>query len=403
VADDRAPARWSVVLAAVAIQAATYGAQFSFTVFFPSLLPLAAGSRGRLAGVYTLFSLVYCSFSFAVGLIADRHSPRRLMLAGGLVFAAGIALSGAVSSLAGLYLAFGLVAGLGMSAGYVVPTAAVFRSFPRRGGTAVGLASAGIGVGMTLLPPVALAVIERLGWRGAFTAIGAGALVVITAAALALPDAPPGHTGGGAGRPASPLSTAEILAAPQFWLLGLVCATSWLPLYAMWGHLFPMGLARGIEPRLAAAAGSVFGLAGIAGRIGWGYVSDRRGRSLTIGVCLGAQALAFLGLASLGGAGAFFAAVALFGCASGGSVPLLAVLAADLFGAASAARLMGGVIALAGLVATLGSLAAGLLYDRTGSYTPTFALGVALTLIALAVLGRLARLGAHAPRLAPVA
>jgi len=64
---------------------------------------------------------------------------------------------------------------------------------------------------------------------------------------------------------------------------------------------------------------------------------------------------------------------------------------------------VGGVIALAGLVATLGSLAAGLLYDRTGSYTPTFALGVALTLIALAVLGRLARLGAHAPRLAPVA
>ncbi len=60
-----------ILLAAVLIQAVMYGAHFSFTVFFPSLLGMAGGNRAWLSGVYTLFTLVYMTFMFPVGLVAD--------------------------------------------------------------------------------------------------------------------------------------------------------------------------------------------------------------------------------------------------------------------------------------------------------------------------------------------
>lgn len=381
-----------ILLAAVAIQAAMYGGHFSFTVFFPSLLDLAGGSRAWLSGVYTLFTLVYTTFMFPVGLVADRWSPRRLVALSALVYAAGFWLSALVESIGQLYLTFGLVAALGMSAGYVVPMATAFRWFPRRGGTAVGIASGGVALGSAIGPPIALGIIGSFGWRPAFAVLGAGVLVIVLLASLALRPAP--HDGeASATARREPLSAGEILRAPQFWLLGVVCAANWLPLFAMWTHLFPMGLARGIRPGAAAVGVSMFGVASLAGRLVWGFLSDRRGRPLTIALCLGGQTLAFLLLASLATAPAFFFAVALFGLTSGGSMALVAVFATDLFGAPSAGRLMGATIAVGSVVATPGPVIAGYLHDVFGSYLPAFVLGALLNLIALAVLRRLVRHG----------
>ncbi len=369
-----------------------YGAQFSFTVFFPSLLPLASGSRATLSGVYTLFTLVYSTCAFPVGLVTDRLNPRLLIAAGGTVFALGFALSGRVTSIAQLYVTFGLTAAIGMSVAYVVPNATVFRWFPRRSGAAIGIAAAGVALGGIVVPPVSFSIVERVGWRQAFVVLGVAVIVTVLASAMALRTAPE-RTDGAAERERAPLAAVDMLAAPQFWLLGTVCAANWLPMFAMWAHLFPMALARDVDRASAAAAVSVFGVTSLVGRLGWCALSDRYGRSLTIAICLGGQAVAFLGLATLSGAAPFFVAVALFGATSGGSVPLLGILAADIFGSASAGRSMGGIVATAALVATLGPVMAGRAYDVVGSYRPTFVLGVVLNAAALAVLGRVVARG----------
>ncbi|MBI2216339.1 MAG: MFS transporter [Candidatus Rokubacteria bacterium] len=383
-----------ILLAAVTIQAAMYGGHFSFTVFFPSLLDLAGGSRAWLSGVYTLFTLVYTTFMFPVGLLADRWSPRRLVAWSAFVYALGFWLSAVVGSIGQLYVTFGLVAALGMSAGYVVPTASALRSFPDRGGTAVGIASAGVAVGSAAAPPLALRVIETFGWRAAFAAIGTVVLAIVLLSTLALHAAPQVRRAP-PDAASEPLAVGEILRAAQFWLLGIVCAANWLPLFAMWTHLFPMGLARGITPGGAAAGVTVFGVASFAGRLIWGIVSDRRGRPLTLGLSLAGQALAFALLAGPGNVTTFFVAVALFGFTSGGSMSLLAVYATDLFGAPSAGRIMGASVAIGGVVATQGPVVAGYLHDVSASYLAAFVLGAALNALALVVFGRLVRRGPY--------
>lgn len=371
-----------------------YGAHLSFTVFFPSLLALAAGNRARLSAVYTLFTLVYTTLMFPVGLVADRWPPRPLLVASALVYASGFALSALAGSVGHLVLSFGLLAALGMSAGYLVPTTAALRALPQRGGLAVGVASAGVGLGNLAVPPIAFWLVERLGWRGAFVALGGGILATVLLASLALG---PGPEGEGARRraPAAPLATGAILRAPQFWLLGLVCAAGWLPLFAIWAHLFPMALGRGMPPAAAAVSVGAFGVASLAGRLVWGPLSDRRGRPLTIGLCLVGQALAFGLLAARAGVPAFLVAVLLFGFASGGVMVLVAVFAADLFGAASTGRVVGGTVTLGGAVATLGPLLAGALHDGLGSYRPAFVLGAALSVVALLLHARLVARGTY--------
>src|SRR5262249_30748738 len=76
-----------------------------------------------------------------------------------------------------LYVTFGILAALGMSAAGWVPSVVLIRAwFPARVGTALGAASAGIGVGIFALVPFAQLLIDALGWRWALRVL---ALVIV--------------------------------------------------------------------------------------------------------------------------------------------------------------------------------------------------------------------------------
>ena len=123
--------------------------------------------------VFSLAGFLYFGLGIVSGPLADRFGSRPFAVGGMVLTGLGLAAASAAQSLLQVYAAYGLGVGLGVGCAYVPAIGAVQRWFVRRRGFASGLAVSGIGVGTLVMPPLASLLIESLGWRGAYLALGA--------------------------------------------------------------------------------------------------------------------------------------------------------------------------------------------------------------------------------------
>ena len=141
---------WIVLTCVSTILLVTYGVQYSFGVFFPPMLHDLGWSRASLAGAFSLYSLVYIGLSVASGHLTDRLGPRWIIALGGGCLGSGLLLVSRIQAPWQLYLCYGGLAGVGMSAAYVPCTATAVKWFQRRRGLAVRLGGAR---GLAVHPP----------------------------------------------------------------------------------------------------------------------------------------------------------------------------------------------------------------------------------------------------------
>lgn len=179
---------WFVVAGAFAVTLVGFGSAYTFSAFLESLQRDFGASRGSVSLVFSLAGFLYFGLGVVSGPLADRWGARRLAVAGMVLVGLGLAAAGQARSLTEACLAYGLGVGLGVGASYVPVLGAVQRWFVRRRGFASGLAVSGIGVGTLVMPPLASLLIEALGWRHAYLALGAMAVVVGAGMALLIED-----------------------------------------------------------------------------------------------------------------------------------------------------------------------------------------------------------------------
>jgi len=126
------------------------GTVYAWSYFQPLLV-----ERFRWTNTETswAFSLTICCLGLSAawgGINLARIGPRKLAVAGGLLFAAGYALAAvalAVKSLTLFYLGYGAVAGIGIGLGYVTPMSTVTKWFPDKKGLMTGIVAMGFGFG----------------------------------------------------------------------------------------------------------------------------------------------------------------------------------------------------------------------------------------------------------------
>src|ERR1043165_7582669 len=175
---------WLVVAGAFAVTFVGFGSAYTFSAFVGSLQRDFGASRGSVSLVFSLAGFLYFALGIVSGPLADRWGSRRLAIIGMVLTGAGLAAASAARSLVEVYVAYGFGVGLGVGCSYVPAVGAVQRWFVRRRGLASGLAVSGIGVGTLVMPPLASLLIEVLGWRGAYLALGG--LTAVVGAGLAL-------------------------------------------------------------------------------------------------------------------------------------------------------------------------------------------------------------------------
>jgi len=144
----RSSAGWGLVLAGFVTFAVSAGLMHSYPVFFVAFLAAFGWSRAEASLAYSASQLLTGASSPVVGFLVDRIGPRRLVLLGGVMLAAGLALSARVTSLWHLILLYGVLMTVGANClGLVVITPLISRTFVERRGLVLSIVQAANGFG----------------------------------------------------------------------------------------------------------------------------------------------------------------------------------------------------------------------------------------------------------------
>jgi len=157
---------WRVLVATFVTLGLAYGFWYSYAVFLVAFLREFGWSRSVIAGAFSVLVLIHGVSGPLLGWLVERFGPRGVIATGGVLLASGLFLGAQITNAWHLYLTIGVLTALGVSAAGWVPAVVLIRGwFPQRVGTAIGVASTGIGVGIFALVPFAQLLIDALGWQ----------------------------------------------------------------------------------------------------------------------------------------------------------------------------------------------------------------------------------------------
>jgi MFS family permease len=385
---------WFVVAGTFAVTFVGFGCAYSFSDF---LLPLQhdfAASRGSISLVFSIAGFFYFGLGVVSGPLADRFGSKLFAVLGMILTGIGLGVASIAQSLIQVYAAYGLGVGLGIGCSYVPAVGAVQRWFLRRRGFASGLAVSGIGVGTLVMPPVALLLIDRLGWRETYLLLGIFAIVVGAGLAFLIEDDPRSRGLGTDGDPprvgqatvAAGIPVSEAIRSPRFVGLYAACFTCAFGLFVPFVHLVPYALDHGVDQSAAALLVGAIGVGSTAGRFLLGGLADRLGRPLSfllMFVGMGLSFVMWLVSTSLWPLAAF---ALVYGVFYGGFVALAPAVVIDYFGGRHASSLIGILYTSVAFGTLVGPTAAGFAFDVSHSYTLPILLSVGAYAIATVIL-----------------
>src|SRR5205823_1320825 len=184
-AQHRAPNRWLIATICTVLQLCL-GTVYAWSYFQPLLVEQF---RWTNTATSWAFGVTNCCLGLSAawgGINLARIGPRKLAVAGGLLFATGYALAAvalAVKSLTLFYVGYGAVAGIGIGLGYVTPMSTVTKWFPDKKGLVTGIVAKGFGFSGFVLS-VVLAPILVYMFHGNLTLVFAALGVILVSAAF---------------------------------------------------------------------------------------------------------------------------------------------------------------------------------------------------------------------------
>jgi MFS transporter, ACS family, hexuronate transporter len=382
-------------------------------VLKPTLQAQLGWSEIGYGNIVTAFQAAYAVGMLGVGRFIDRVGARAGLAATAAFWALATMAHAAASGVLG-FSAARVALGLGEAGLFPAGGKAIAEWFPRRERAfAMGLFNAGTNVGPIVCPLLAPWLVDVVGWRGTFVAMGALALVWIVPWVVAFrPPERDARVSPEALRAlhadrhptAAPIPWRALLRHRETWAVALgklITDPAWW-LYLFWIPDF-LHRKHGLDlPRLGPPLVAIY-LLSLFGGVAGGWLSSRlihRGWSTNAArkTTMLLAAIAVVPVLGAARATSLWAAVGLLGLAVGAHQAFsanLLTLPSDFFPVSSVASVMG----IAGMGGAVGGIViaqtAGHILQATGSYHALFAIAASAYAVALAVIHVLS------PRLAP--
>jgi len=342
---------------------------YSLGVFLDPISRATGWSHGEISFAASVFTFALIFSIPVVGRLLDRYGVRAVLPASVLLFGAMLFLTGVTRSLAEFYVAFALLAALGAGANSVSYMRAVCTWFDRRRGLAIGVAQAGMGLGVMVMPHLTERLLQLGGWQFAYRALGlAVCLAVLPAVALLVRenDGNPRESGDrslqGSG------DTWRAFRSARLWLLilGFMLLAGAINSTAL--HLVDMAESAGASRQTSLMAATAFGAFMFAGRLATGLLLDLCFAPYVAAVLFCGSMLAMMVLAGGATGTLLLAAASVVGLSAGADGDLASYLVSRYFPMKSFASL-GSCVFCAYLVGTaLFPWLVGLAVERLGSY-----------------------------------
>ena len=369
--------RWGMAVAGFLMQVAL-GAVYAWSVFRNPLTKKFGWSVTDVTLTFTICIFVLGVSAFFGGLWLNKKGPRVVALTGGFLYGLGVFLASYTSNLWWLYLTYGVIGGIGLGFGYIVPVAVLVKWFPDKRGLITGIAVGGFGAGALVTAPVASHLIQSVGVLKTFAHLGIAYLVVTMITGFFMQNPSEGYRPEGwtpsanqkAQRATKDYKLGEALSTWQWWALWLILflnVTAGISLISQESPIFQK-----ITVVSAAVAAGMVGIVSIGnavGRIFWAWVSDGITRRWTFFIMFLLQCVLFWMLPSLASYQVMTTVSFAILMCYGGGFGTMPAFTADYFGSRNVGPIYGLMLTAWGTASAFGPLLLANTLKSTGSYT----------------------------------
>jgi OFA family oxalate/formate antiporter-like MFS transporter len=389
--------RWWTLAGSV-LASLCVGFGYAWSVLLKPLATDFGWSAADVSLTFTALMTMGAVAAIAAGKLQQYVQPRTLILLGGALFGIGMAVLESVQSLAAVY-GFAALAGFGMGVVYPGATMSnVIRSFPDRRGLTSGVLSAGYGTGAVIWAPLAVFLIDQFGLAWALRIMGIAffcALAVLSRLVHTTPAdyAPQGWSSSLPQFAPSGVSAdrdwKSMMRTPDFLVLALLFIAGTLSGMMVIGHASPIAQEiLGITPEAAGAIVSLLAVGMVAGKVGWGAISDRVGRTAVFVALFVIVAVALVALASVTNYVVVAACIAVIGLCYGGFLALMGPVTADAFGSTHLGVNFGIMFFTVAISSFVGPRVAAVVADANGgSFSKAFLIAAAVSVLGLMLVG----------------
>jgi MFS family permease len=399
---------WYIAAACFFVLAVTVGVPlYAMPFFYDYYIEEFGWSRAETTAGIALSTILILPLG---GLLIHRFSARKLIMFGAVSLFVALSGFGLMTGSLAVYYLIWCVLMIGYVYSGPIPNQVILSQWFRRNrGKAMALAYLGLGIGGALSQKfVALPLINAFGWRTALEIMGALTLLVIPLLLWVVRDRPAekGLLADGAGAPSpdfdvKPHDFSYLLRQRSFWLLAFGSFCSIGAIGSVNQHMKLLFQDVGLSESTVADTTFVILVSSLVGRIVMGWLADRITKKYVMVaayIFVGAPIplLYIVDQPSI----PFLFAVA-FGFGLGADFMLIPLMAAEVFGANSLARVMGIILPADSVGQTVFPFLLGYMYDRAGNYDAGLVLIFSLAMIgagAIAMLPKSSEPGTPAPQ-----
>ena len=365
--------RWLIVAYTIVLQAVTLGGIiYSFALFAPPWLAVFEADRAEVMLTISLLQLSFGVFSPFVGALMDRVRMRSVVLFGCGCYGLGWWAVSQATQLWHVWAIYLLIFPVAMTTmGTLASQTLVTRWFTEKRGVAIGFSAVGTNVGGVVVPLLIAPALAGGAWREvAWWLLAGGLATVVPLTWIMLARRSPGEQT--VASASAPVSAADVLRNRVFW----VAAAALLPLNLTFGAVqFNLGVLSA-DLGFAEQSGFVVALCSscmILGKLLFGALGDRLDHRVLYWIAVSVMIASMMVLQGQPGWVVLLFGVVLVGLSGGSLLPMMGIIVSARFDVSSFGRAMG-LLMLTLAFASLGPLAAGWIYDRTGSYDLAFQL-----------------------------
>ena len=379
----------------------------SFGIFLPILCKEFGWSITQVSGASVMAITLGGVLGPLAGMFISKFGPRRSIVMGNTLMAVGFLVMYFLKDLWQLYVAVGLLGGLGYGFGSFLPVMTIANNwFVKKRTMAMGIVGSAGGIGGLVLVPAIAAMVEHYGWRNTYFflfIIGLIFMAVIpgifirnkpedlgqVADGKAASESTERHgsvPGKGVYTTPVDFTMKEATRTSAFWLTTFAIVVFMFALNEMGVHQIKFMETIGLTTMSAATAVSVYSGMTVVGSVLLGFLGLR--------ISIWFLSIAFVGVCAAGLAITLIThsfAMALvyniiFGIGIGAFMAAYMSLFAAYFGRSHYAEIVGVVMPAPSLLGGLGILMAAKLFDKTGSYALPFTITIGLLILAAVAL-----------------
>ena len=379
---------------------AALGIRMSFGAYVTAWEATFGADRSQVSLISSV-SLVIYGFGLPVaGRLTDRFGARFVFTGSLLLIGAGLIGCWAAQSIWHLLWFYGIVASIGFcGASSVTASVAVMQWFQGKRGLALGVTSCGIAAGQMVLVPLAIYLIERLGWRQSLLLFGIATSTVLAGSIwLFFQDPPPVRTedrmAAAKSPPTPPRTTPEpprawtrsgklplwqllpwLIAVPYF-----ICGFTDLGLVST--HFIPLAEGKGFASDIIAWAIGIDALANVAGNLLAGHLADKMRLTLLLGTMYVIRAFGIIVLFMAQDPTLLIAFAVINGSVEASTIAPTAALVGQVYGPGRMGTVFGLVSSAHQFGAAAGAFLIGAMFTRSGDYGGALLLSIGLLLSA---------------------